>query len=234
MKAVTQAVSDGTLQFGYTNPFTSATGLNFLIFTLVRYDTSNPLSDVATEGFRSFQRNVPFVSLTTQQMHDAAQRDTLDGFVTEYQVYHNDQQLQGAYKFAAFGYRHDNPLVAVSGASDDAKAVLDAFAQYCARDSSQQLASEDGFNGLDDYVSESAGDVQGELVCLGLLHHGIAGGESACKIISRDFVDADLDGSGSKDIFQSLRLLLHFRCHEQCHLFGSLQQYGQDIGYRLT
>lgn len=156
MKAVTQAVSDGALQFGYTNPFTSATGLNFLISTLVRYDTSNPLSDVATEGFRSFQRNVPFVSLTTQQMHDAAQRDTLDGFVTEYQVYHNDQQLQGAYKFAAFGYRHDNPLVAVSGASDDAKAVLDAFAQYCAKDSSQQLASEDGFNGLDDYVSESA------------------------------------------------------------------------------
>ena len=35
MKAVTQAVSDGTLQFGYTNPFTSATGLNFLISTLV-------------------------------------------------------------------------------------------------------------------------------------------------------------------------------------------------------
>ena len=43
-----------------------------------------------------------------------------------------------------------------TGASDDAKAVLDAFAQYCAKDSSQQLASEDGFNGLDDYVSESA------------------------------------------------------------------------------
>ena len=34
----------------------------------------------------------------------------------------------------------------------------------------------------------AAGDVQGELVCLGLLHHGIAGGERACKIISRDFV----------------------------------------------
>ncbi len=153
LKAVTEAVGAGELTMGYTNPFTSSTGLNFLVSTLLRYDASNPLSDKATEGFRQFQSNVPFVALTTVQMRDAAERGSLNGFVTEWQLYTNDPTLSNNYTFVPFGYRHDNPLVACPSASEQQRKILEQFAQYC-DDNGQDLAKRYGFNGKDDYVSE--------------------------------------------------------------------------------
>ena len=145
---------------GYTNPFTSSTGLNFLISTLLRYDAKNPLSKTATEGFRQFQANVPFVALTTVQMRDAAERGSLDGFVTEWQLYTNDPSLSSNYTFVPFGYRHDNPLVSCPTATEDQRAILEQFAQYC-ESNGKELADRYGFNGKDDYVSELS-DVSGE------------------------------------------------------------------------
>ena len=153
LKAVTEAVGAGELTMGYTNPFTSSTGLNFLVSTLLRYDSANPLSGKATEGFRQFQSNVPFVALTTVQMRDAAERGALDGFVTEWQLYNNDPSLSNTYVFTPFGYRHDNPLVSCPTATDEERQILELFAQYC-DDNGQELASRYGFNGKDDYVSE--------------------------------------------------------------------------------
>ena len=153
LKAVTEAVGAGELTMGYTNPFTSSTGLNFLESTLLRYDASNPLSDKATEGFRQFQSNVPFVALTTVQMRDAAERGALDGFVTEWQLYNNDPTLSNNYVFTPFGYRHDNPLVSCPSATDEQRQILEQFAQYC-DNNGKELADRYGFNGKDDYVSE--------------------------------------------------------------------------------
>ena len=153
LKAITEAVSAGELTMGYTNPFTSSTGLNFLISCLLRYDADNPLSDTATQGFKTFQTNVPFVALTTVQMRDAAERGKLDGFVLEWQLYQNDPTLSSDYVFTPFGYRHDNPLVACPTASADQKAILDLFAQYC-DDNGGDLATRYGFNGKDSYVCE--------------------------------------------------------------------------------
>ena len=153
LKAVTEAVGAGELTMGYTNPFTSSTGLNFLVSTLLRYDASNPLSDKATEGFRQFQSNVPFVALTTVQMRDAAERGALDGFVTEWQLYNNDPTLSNNYVFTPFGYRHDNPLVSCPSATDEQRQILEQFAQYC-DNNGKELADRYGFNGKDDYVSE--------------------------------------------------------------------------------
>jgi Ca-activated chloride channel family protein len=155
LKAVTDAVGTGKLTMGYTNPFTSSTGLNFLVSTLLRYDPQNPLSEAATEGFRQFQANVPFVALTTVQMNEAAERGALDGFVTEWQLYANDPSLNKNYVFTPFGYRHDNPLVACAGASDEQRQILERFAKYC-DDNGADLATKYGFNGKDDYVSEVA------------------------------------------------------------------------------
>ncbi len=155
LKAVTEAVGSGELTMGYTNPFTSSTGLNFLVSTLLRYDPSNPLSDKATEGFRKFQANVPFVALTTVQMRDAAERGALDGFVTEWQLYANDPSLSNSYVFTPFGYRHDNPLVACPSATAEQRQILELFAQYC-DNNGKELADRYGFNGKDDYVSEVA------------------------------------------------------------------------------
>ena len=154
LKAITQATEAGEFAMGYTNPFASSAGLNFLICTLERYDLNNPLSASAVEGFQKFQKNVPFVALTTMQMRDAASKGTLDGFILEYQSYINDPTLTSNYKFTPFGYRHDNPLVCVDSISAEKKEILIRFAQYCASENSRNRASEYGFNGMDDYACE--------------------------------------------------------------------------------
>ena len=164
LKAVTEAVAAGEVAMGYTNPFTSATGLNFLVSTLERYDSANPLSDKAVQGFQQFQANVPFVSLTTQQMRDAAERNSLDGFITERQVYENDSLLKGNYVFSPFGYRHDNPLVAVSGTDQSKVAILKEFSELCLSDAAQEKATEYGFNKQEDYKEEGMANVDGSVI----------------------------------------------------------------------
>lgn len=154
LKAITQATEAGEFAMGYTNPFASSAGLNFLICTLQRYDLGNPLSETAVEGFQKFQENVPFVALTTMQMREAASKGILDGFIMEYQSYVNDSALSGNYKFTPFGYRHDNPLVSVDSASPDEKEILNQFAQYCDTEKAESRASEYGFNKMNDYVCE--------------------------------------------------------------------------------
>lgn len=154
LKAITQATEAGEFAMGYTNPFASSAGLNFLICTLQRYDLGNPLSETAVEGFQKFQENVPFVALTTMQMREAASKGILDGFIMEYQSYVNDSALSGNYKFTPFGYRHDNPLVSVDSASPDEKEILNQFSQYCDTEKAESRASDYGFNKMNDYVCE--------------------------------------------------------------------------------
>ena len=154
LKAITEATEAGEFTMGYTNPFASSAGLNFLVCTLERYDKSNPLSETAVDGFRKFQENVPFVALTTMQMREAAERGTLDGFILEYQSYQNDSALSRNYKFTPFGYRHDNPLVSVGETSPEKKEILQKFAEFCSSEEAVKRADEFGFNGMEDYVCE--------------------------------------------------------------------------------
>lgn len=155
LTAIIDAVTSGELTIGYTNPNTSAAGLNLLASALDRFDSANPTSDTAIEGFTAFQSNIPFVAMTTQQMRDATQRGSLDGFVTELQVFTLDADLQRNYTFLPFGWRHDNPLVAIDGISGHDQAVLADFAAYCEK-TGADLAEEYGFNQQDNYQSESA------------------------------------------------------------------------------
>jgi len=154
LKAITEATEAGEFAMGYTNPFASSAGLNFLICTLERYDLNNPLSETATAGFQKFQKNVPFVALTTMQMREAAENGSLDGFIMEYQSYTNDPLLSGNYTFTPYGYRHDNPLVSLDSTSPEKEEILRLFAEYCGTDKAKARASEYGFNGMDDYVCE--------------------------------------------------------------------------------
>lgn len=163
LKAITEATEAGEFAMGYTNPFASSAGLNFLICTLERYDLKNPLSDTAIAGFQKFQKNVPFVALTTMQMRDAAEKGSLDGFILEYQSYVNDAYLSKNYKFTPFGYRHDNPLVAVGEISPEKKEVLEKFAEYCASQDAIKRATDYGFNGMNDYAPEY-GVVSGDVL----------------------------------------------------------------------
>lgn len=162
LKTVVQATVDDEIAMGYTNPFTSSTGLNFLLETLYSYDSDDLLSDAAVDGFAQFQKNVPFVSYTTLQMRNAASKGTLDGMVTEYQIYANTKELRD-YSFIPFGVRHDNPMYAVKSLSADEQEALEVFCEYCLSDESQKLAAKYGFNGQDDYRS-SMPDVNGDTI----------------------------------------------------------------------
>ncbi|AKB28089.1 cobaltochelatase subunit [Methanosarcina siciliae T4/M] len=160
-KTITDAVANKELAMGYTNPFASSTGLNFLISSLYTFDSSNLLSDKAKSGFESFQINIPLVAYTTLQMRESAKSGVLDGFVLEYQTYANTPDIR-YYEFTPFGFRHDNPMYAIGELSGEKRKTLNEFVEFSQQEKYQTLATEYGFNGFNEYQSETepvSGDV---------------------------------------------------------------------------
>ncbi|WP_314589984.1 VWA domain-containing protein [Paenibacillus terrigena] len=156
VKTVTEAIANNEFSMGYTDPFASSTGLNFLITALNTFDSSNILSDKAIQGFEKFQANVPFLASTTIQMRDAAKSGMLDGFVLEYQSYLNTADLKSGYVFTPFGMRHDSPLYALGDLPKDKIDLIKKFAEFVTQDKYQKMAQDKGFNQLNDYKSEIA------------------------------------------------------------------------------
>jgi len=156
-KVVEATAKDG-LAMGYTNPYASSTGLNFLVSTLSKFDSENLLSDKAVSGFQEFQANVPFVSYTTMQMRDAVSTGSLDAFVLEYQTYCNDADLTRNYVFTPFGVPHNNPMYAVGQLEDSKLQALKKFTEYAKSEKSQKLATDYGFNQNLDYANSDSYD----------------------------------------------------------------------------
>ena len=155
---VIKAVQDNKITMGYTNPQTSATGLNLLL-TLLRGGEDN---------FTKFNANIPYVAYTTQQMRDSASNGTLDAMLLEYQAYINDNNLTSMYDFIAFGVRHDNPVY-ICNKSGKTAAELEGVklvVDYCKSDEMQKIAAQKGFNANDDYTS--AEEFSGAQVTQGL------------------------------------------------------------------
>ncbi len=145
------AVIAGDLVMGYTDPFASSTGLNFLLTVLDSIaggDEAQLTSPDVASVFEQFQRQVPFVALTTLQMRDSVENDTgtLDTFVMEWQTYTNTDSLQSGFEFIPFGPRHDNPLYAVGDLTPDQSEALELFAQFAEAPEYQDLAVEFGFD----------------------------------------------------------------------------------------
>ncbi|WP_219837291.1 VWA domain-containing protein [Paenibacillus sp. R14(2021)] len=163
VKSVTEAIANNEFSMGYTDPFASSTGLNFLVTALNTFDSSNILGDKAVQAFEKFQANVPFIASTTIQMRDAAKSGMLDGFVLEYQTFVNAPDLESGYVFTPFGVRHDSPLYALGDISSDKLDIIKKFAEFVTQPKYQQAAKEKGFNGLEDYKSELA-PVDGNLL----------------------------------------------------------------------
>ena len=155
---VIKAVQDNKITMGYTNPQTSATGLNLLLTLLQDGD----------ENFTKFNENIPYVAYTTQQMRDSASNGTLDAMLSEYQAYINDKNLTSMYDFIAFGVRHDNPayLCNKAGKTDAELEAIDLVVKYCKNDDMQKIATKKGFNANDDYTSSD--EFSGALVTQGL------------------------------------------------------------------
>ncbi|WP_028550300.1 vWA domain-containing protein [Paenibacillus sp. UNC451MF] len=163
VKTVTDAIANNELAMGYTDPFASSTGLNFLVTALSTFDSSNILSDKAVQGFEKFQSNVPFIASTTIQMRDAAKSGALDGFVLEYQTYVNTADLKSGFVFTPFGVRHDSPLYALGDLSQNKSEILSKFSEFVTQDKYQKAAQQKGFNSLEEYKSELA-PVDGNLL----------------------------------------------------------------------
>ncbi len=163
VKSLIEAIASGEFSMGYTDPFASSTGLNFLVTTLQSFDSANLLSDKAIQGFESFQANVPFIASTTLQMREAAKSGALDGFVLEYQTYVNTAELRGAYVFTPFGARHDSPLYALGNVSATKLEIIKKFAEFASQAKYQAAAKDKGFNGLEDYQSK-LGKVEGSVL----------------------------------------------------------------------
>ena len=128
-------VSNGSFAMGYTNPYQSATGLNFLITILdaiAKGDQTQMLSPDVASAFETFQVGVPFVAQNTPQMRDAAMgSDVLDGFVGGEQTWLGMTGMEN-YQFIPFGVRQDSPLYATSAADPAEREVLKQFAQFIA------------------------------------------------------------------------------------------------------
>ena len=130
-----EAVIAGDLVMGYTDPFASSTGLNFLLTVLDSIadgDQARLTDPDVASVFEQFQRQVPFVALTTLQMRDSVANDTgtLDTFVLEWQTYVNTDSLDSGYEFIPFGVRHYNPLYAVGELTATESEALEAFAEF--------------------------------------------------------------------------------------------------------
>jgi len=154
VKTVTEAIANNEFSMGYTDPFASSTGLNFLLTALYTFDNKNLLGEKAVQGFESFQANVPFTASTTIQMRDAAKSGMLDGFVLENQTFVNASDLKGGYVFTPFGVRHDSPLYAIGDVPQNKLNIIKKFAEFVTQEKYQKEAEKKGFNGLEDYKSE--------------------------------------------------------------------------------
>jgi Ca-activated chloride channel family protein len=200
------AVTSGQFAMGYTNPYQSSTGLNFLMTVLHAFaqgDEGQMLAPDVASAFEAFQRGVPFVAQNTLQMRDATVNSgVLDAFVMEYQTFVNAKGL-GAYEFVPFGVRHDSPLYATAEADENERKVLVAFADFI-KDNSR-VASDYGFARNQDY--KPAYELENGSVILNaqrLWKDKKSGG----RPIAAMFV-ADVSGSMDGDRIRALKVALN-------------------------
>lgn len=153
INTIIEATVSNEIAMGYTNPYASSTGLNFLMSSLYCFDANNPLSDEAVAGFQAFQANVPVVSYNTTQMQGAIDSGVLDAMIMEYQTFVNTSELRN-FIFVPFGVRHDNPLYSIDTLSPEKQQAMDLFAEFATNAESQKSAKEYGFDANANYVSE--------------------------------------------------------------------------------
>lgn len=204
IESVAGATADEIITMGYTNPLSSATGLNFLVSTLDSFDSNDILSETATEEFTKFQANVPYVAYTTLQMRTSAKSGSFDGMVMEYQSYINDEDLSLEYEFYPFGIRHDNPLYSVGTLSEEKQQVMDKFVKFCQSEASQKKASSYGFNKMENYKGESRKYTGAELIgAQKLWKNNKDGGKDIVAVFVAD-VSGSMDGEPLQNLKTSL------------------------------
>lgn len=151
---VLDAVLEGDVLLGYTNPYVSSTGLNILVAMLQSFDPADPLSAQAIEKLVTFQAKIPPVAYTTAQMRESAKNGVLDAMIMEYQAFITEPTLND-YVFTPFGVRHDNPVYIVGNISKEKRDALKLFTDYCLENNAQKEAVRFGFNANEDFSGET-------------------------------------------------------------------------------
>jgi len=198
-------VSNGSFSMGYTNPYQSSTGLNFLLTVLNAFaqgDESQMLSPDVSSAFEAFQTGVPFVAQTTIQMRDAAQGSgVLDALVMEHQSWVNVTGMK-EYQFVPFGVRHDSPLFATPEADDSEREALDLFARFIAQQ--QPVVTRFGFGKNPGY--SSAYDIEDASLIAqaqGVWKEKKSGGKPVAAVFVAD-VSGSMDGPRLRNLKKAL------------------------------
>ncbi len=203
MNTVLEAAIAGDIVFGYTNPYTSATGLNMLTAMLYAFDSSNPLSDTATSKLIEYQKNAPTAAYTTSVLRNSAAKGIIDAMVMEEQSYINTPELKN-YVYTPAGLRHDHPVYTFDYVDSARQEAVRAFVDYCLTPSAQKSATEKGFNKTDDYKSQSCGlDGAGYLSAQQIWKQNKNGGNPVVAV----FI-ADTSGSMNGTRIESLKASL--------------------------
>lgn len=142
-------VKSGKL-LGYTNPYSSSTGLSLLSELLFTFDPENPISDKAKAEFGNFQSNIPSTFITTAQLRDAAKNGSADILSISYNTYINTPEFNG-YEYVPFGIRQDSPLYATTN-NNEKQEVLKRFTEFVKAENNQKKAESYGFNKFDEYT----------------------------------------------------------------------------------
>ncbi len=198
-------VTNGEFAMGYTNPYQSSTGLNFLLTILSAFadgDEGDMLSPDVASAFEAFQTGVPFVAQTTLQMRDAAQGSgVLDAMVMENQSWVNVTGMKD-YEFIPFGVRHDSPLYATEEADPAEREVLSMFAEFIKQQ--QAVVNRFGFAGNLDYQPAYAID-QGSTIARaqGLWKEKKSGGRPIAAVFVAD-ISGSMEGTRIRNLKKAL------------------------------
>ena len=195
-----EATLAGDINFAYTNPYTSSTGLNILTAMLAHFDPANPVSQQASEKLIAYQKQSPPVAYTTAVLRNSAAKGIIDAMVMEEQSYINTPELRD-YVYVPQGIRHDHPVYTFDYVSQEKQEVARLFVDYCLREENQKLATEKGFNRHDDYVGVDSGlDGAGYLAAQRIWKQNKNGGQPVIAV----FV-ADISGSMTGTPLHSLQ-----------------------------
>ncbi len=201
--ALVKSVTEDELLLGYTNPYTSSTGLSLLTQLMTHFDSNNPLSDQAVASLQAFQKELPSTLYNTLQLREVAKNGSVDIMSISYQTYINTPEFK-QYKYVPLGMRQDSPMYTMNSANDEKKQVVSEFTKFITEQANQEKASSYGFNQLDDY-SLDLKDIDGTTVTAiqKLWKENKNGGKPIIAVFVAD-VSGSMDGSPINSLRQSL------------------------------
>lgn len=226
---VLEASLAGDLMFAYTNPYTSATGLNILATMLHAFDANNPLSDTASAKLLDYQRQSPPVAYTTAVLRTQAAKGIIKSMVMEEQAYANTPELKD-YVYTPAGIRHDHPVYTFDWASSAEQQAAKLFVEYCQSAEAQKIATSKGFNRHDDYVGQSAGlDGAGYLAAQRIWKANKDGGRPIIAVFIAD-ISGSMNGAPLNALKDSLIATASYISSD--HYIG-LVSYADDVYVNL-